>query len=187
MDVLIKVTSQIRPWTVHLPPTPQNAPPSLIFLLTSLSPPLLRHRSINLFLSGYQRLWIETEEYSFEEKLVQDLAVSTGLASALPRVLCVPAGAFSAAECSAASTVPAQAREHVSARLMYSSWPVFSSAGYVTHYRPRHSSQGMHDFRLSLSPRHLTRKAVRFSAAVVRGADVPRDAPLCSLGVVFLS
>uniref|UniRef100_A0A5F8H2K8 Ryanodine receptor 3 n=1 Tax=Monodelphis domestica TaxID=13616 RepID=A0A5F8H2K8_MONDO len=35
---------------------------------------LPRHRSINLFLHGYQRFWIETEEYSFEEKLVQDLA-----------------------------------------------------------------------------------------------------------------
>ncbi|KAM3861482.1 ryanodine receptor 3 [Diretmus argenteus] len=35
---------------------------------------LPRHRSINLFIPGYQRLWIETEEYSFEEKLVQDLA-----------------------------------------------------------------------------------------------------------------
>uniref|UniRef100_W5N4D0 Ryanodine receptor 3 n=1 Tax=Lepisosteus oculatus TaxID=7918 RepID=W5N4D0_LEPOC len=35
---------------------------------------LPRHRSINLFLQGYQRFWIETEEYSFEEKLVQDLA-----------------------------------------------------------------------------------------------------------------
>ncbi|XP_051500982.1 ryanodine receptor 3 [Myxocyprinus asiaticus] len=35
---------------------------------------LPRHRSINLFLNGYQRLWIETEENSFEEKLVQDLA-----------------------------------------------------------------------------------------------------------------
>lgn len=138
-----------------------------------LPPPLLRHRSINLFLSGYQRLWIETEEYSFEERLVQDLAVSTGLASAPPRVLCVPAGAFSAAECSAASTVPAQAREHVSACLMYSSWPVFSSAGCVTHYRPRHSSQGMHEFRLSLRTRHLTRKAVRFSAALVRGRTFP--------------
>uniref|UniRef100_A0A673MWT3 Ryanodine receptor 3 n=1 Tax=Sinocyclocheilus rhinocerous TaxID=307959 RepID=A0A673MWT3_9TELE len=34
----------------------------------------LRHRSINLFLTGYQRLWIEAEMYSFEEKLVQDLA-----------------------------------------------------------------------------------------------------------------
>ncbi|KAJ8780551.1 hypothetical protein J1605_011466 [Eschrichtius robustus] len=45
-------------------------------LLTSLSPLPLRHRSINLFLHGYQRFWIETEEYSFEEKLVQDLAKS---------------------------------------------------------------------------------------------------------------
>uniref|UniRef100_A0A8B9HQ31 Ryanodine receptor 3 n=1 Tax=Astyanax mexicanus TaxID=7994 RepID=A0A8B9HQ31_ASTMX len=35
---------------------------------------LPRHRSINLFLTGYQRLWIVAEEYSFEEKLVQDLA-----------------------------------------------------------------------------------------------------------------
>lgn len=115
---------------------------------------------------------------------MQDLAVSTGLASALPRVLCVPAGALSAAECSAASTVPAQGREHVSARLMYSSWPVFSSAGCVARCRPRRGRQGMHEFRLSLSPRRHARKAVRFSAAVVRGADVPCDAPLFSLGVV---
>ncbi|KAJ8393523.1 hypothetical protein AAFF_G00059960 [Aldrovandia affinis] len=35
---------------------------------------LPRHRSINLFILGYQRLWIETEAYSFEEELVQDLA-----------------------------------------------------------------------------------------------------------------
>ncbi|KAJ7989095.1 hypothetical protein DPEC_G00315980 [Dallia pectoralis] len=35
---------------------------------------LPRHGSINLFLLGYQRIWIETETYSFEEKLVQDLA-----------------------------------------------------------------------------------------------------------------
>ncbi|XP_046872563.1 ryanodine receptor 3 [Hypomesus transpacificus] len=35
---------------------------------------LPRHRSINLFLLAYQRIWIETETYSFEEKLVQDLA-----------------------------------------------------------------------------------------------------------------
>ncbi|KAM9788014.1 ryanodine receptor 3-like isoform 1-T1 [Syngnathus typhle] len=35
---------------------------------------LPRHRSINLFLLAYQRIWIETEEYSFEENLVQDLA-----------------------------------------------------------------------------------------------------------------
>lgn len=43
----------------------------------NLLSPLPRHRSINLFLLAYQRIWIETEEYSFEEKLVQDLAVST--------------------------------------------------------------------------------------------------------------
>ncbi|XP_028972792.2 ryanodine receptor 3 isoform X1 [Esox lucius] len=35
---------------------------------------LPRHRSINLFMLGYQRLWIEAEDYSFEERLVQDLA-----------------------------------------------------------------------------------------------------------------
>ncbi|XP_029114127.1 ryanodine receptor 3 isoform X3 [Scleropages formosus] len=36
---------------------------------------LPRHRSINLFLMGYQKIWIETETYSFEESLVQDLAM----------------------------------------------------------------------------------------------------------------
>ncbi|KAG7269114.1 hypothetical protein CRUP_013378 [Coryphaenoides rupestris] len=46
---------------------------SLLSMLT------VTHRSINLFLQAYQRIWIETEEYSFEEKLVQDLAVSTNL------------------------------------------------------------------------------------------------------------
>ncbi|XP_072301866.1 ryanodine receptor 3 isoform X3 [Eucyclogobius newberryi] len=35
---------------------------------------LPRHRAINFFIPAYQRQWIETEEYSFEEKLVQDLA-----------------------------------------------------------------------------------------------------------------
>uniref|UniRef100_H3CF57 Ryanodine receptor 3 n=1 Tax=Tetraodon nigroviridis TaxID=99883 RepID=H3CF57_TETNG len=35
---------------------------------------LPRHRAINFFTPAYQRLWIEAEEYSFEEKLVQDLA-----------------------------------------------------------------------------------------------------------------
>lgn len=51
---------------------------SFVPLLIPLSPPA-RHRSINLFLHGYLRLWIGTEENSFEEKLIQDLAVSTGL------------------------------------------------------------------------------------------------------------
>uniref|UniRef100_A0A3Q3BKC6 Ryanodine receptor 3 n=1 Tax=Kryptolebias marmoratus TaxID=37003 RepID=A0A3Q3BKC6_KRYMA len=36
---------------------------------------LPRHRAINLFIPAYERLWIEAEEYSFEEKLVQDLAI----------------------------------------------------------------------------------------------------------------
>ncbi|KAA0711620.1 Ryanodine receptor 3 [Triplophysa tibetana] len=35
---------------------------------------LPRHRSINLFLTGYLRLWIEAETYAFEENLVQDLS-----------------------------------------------------------------------------------------------------------------
>lgn len=42
-----------------------------------LTPSAVAIASINLFLHGYQRFWIETEEYSFEEKLAQDLAVST--------------------------------------------------------------------------------------------------------------
>lgn len=65
---------------LYLPP---HSPP---FLPTS---PLPRHRAINFFIPAYQRLWIEAEEYSFEEKLVQDLAVSTGLALPLPLVPCV--------------------------------------------------------------------------------------------------
>uniref|UniRef100_A0A672FJE4 Ryanodine receptor 3 n=1 Tax=Salarias fasciatus TaxID=181472 RepID=A0A672FJE4_SALFA len=52
---------------------------------------LPRHRAINFFIPAYQRLWIEAEEYSFEEKLVQDLAVSTGLASPSPHAPCVGA------------------------------------------------------------------------------------------------
>ncbi|XP_061609074.1 ryanodine receptor 3 isoform X2 [Phyllopteryx taeniolatus] len=50
---------------------------------------LPRHRAINLFIPAYQRIWIEAEEYSFEEKLVQDLAVSTGQPSPVSRVPCV--------------------------------------------------------------------------------------------------
>lgn len=53
------------------------------------SSPLPRHRAINFFIPAYQRLWIETEEYSFEEKLVQDLAVSTGLVLPLSCVPCI--------------------------------------------------------------------------------------------------
>lgn len=34
-----------------------------------------RHRVVNLFLQGYNKTWISTEDHSFEEKLVEDLAV----------------------------------------------------------------------------------------------------------------
>ncbi|KAG7228617.1 hypothetical protein INR49_013303 [Caranx melampygus] len=35
---------------------------------------LPRHRAVNLFLQGYNKSWISTEDHSFEEKLVEDLA-----------------------------------------------------------------------------------------------------------------
>lgn len=34
-----------------------------------------RHRAVNLFLQGYEKSWIETEEHYFEDKLIEDLAV----------------------------------------------------------------------------------------------------------------
>uniref|UniRef100_A0AAQ5XBZ1 Ryanodine receptor 2b (cardiac) n=1 Tax=Amphiprion ocellaris TaxID=80972 RepID=A0AAQ5XBZ1_AMPOC len=37
---------------------------------------LPRHRAVNLFLQGYNKSWISAEDYSFEEILVEDLAVS---------------------------------------------------------------------------------------------------------------
>lgn len=30
---------------------------------------------MNLFLQGYEKSWIETEEHYFEDKLIEDLAV----------------------------------------------------------------------------------------------------------------
>uniref|UniRef100_A0A8C4H809 Ryanodine receptor 2b (cardiac) n=1 Tax=Dicentrarchus labrax TaxID=13489 RepID=A0A8C4H809_DICLA len=36
---------------------------------------LPRHRAVNLFLQGYKKSWISAEDHSFEEKLVEDLAV----------------------------------------------------------------------------------------------------------------
>ncbi|TWW78271.1 Ryanodine receptor 2 [Takifugu flavidus] len=35
---------------------------------------LPRHRAVNLFLQGYNKTWISTEDHNFEEKLVEDLA-----------------------------------------------------------------------------------------------------------------
>ncbi|XP_007909260.1 ryanodine receptor 1 isoform X6 [Callorhinchus milii] len=37
---------------------------------------LPRHRASNLFIEGYRTSWIETEEHSFEDKLIDDLAKS---------------------------------------------------------------------------------------------------------------
>uniref|UniRef100_A0A671YWR5 Ryanodine receptor 2 n=1 Tax=Sparus aurata TaxID=8175 RepID=A0A671YWR5_SPAAU len=37
---------------------------------------LPRHRAVNLFLQGYNKSWISAEDHSFEETLVEDLAVS---------------------------------------------------------------------------------------------------------------
>lgn len=39
-------------------------------------PFLSRHRVVNLFLQGYNKSWISAEDHSFEEKLVEDLAMS---------------------------------------------------------------------------------------------------------------
>uniref|UniRef100_A0A8C3ABS1 Ryanodine receptor 2 n=1 Tax=Cyclopterus lumpus TaxID=8103 RepID=A0A8C3ABS1_CYCLU len=39
---------------------------------------LPRHRAVNLFLQGYNKSWISAEDHNFEEKLVEDLAVSDG-------------------------------------------------------------------------------------------------------------
>lgn len=38
--------------------------------------PQTRHRAVNLFLQGYEKSWIEAEEHYFEDKLIEDLAVS---------------------------------------------------------------------------------------------------------------
>ena len=39
---------------------------------------VFRHRAVNLFLQGYDKSWIETEEHYFEDKLIEDLAVCLG-------------------------------------------------------------------------------------------------------------
>lgn len=53
----------------------------LVFLgkinLFPLYLPKTRHRAVNLFLQGYEKSWIEAEEHYFEDKLIEDLAVSS--------------------------------------------------------------------------------------------------------------
>lgn len=34
-----------------------------------------RHRASNMFLEGYKRNWIQTEGYSFEDRMIDDLSV----------------------------------------------------------------------------------------------------------------
>lgn len=43
-------------------------------VVTSSSP--TRHRATNMFLDAYKRNWLETEGYSFEDKMIDDLSVS---------------------------------------------------------------------------------------------------------------
>lgn len=48
-------------------------------VLFPLCLPQTRHRAVNLFLQGYEKSWIEAEEHYFEDKLIEDLAVSASL------------------------------------------------------------------------------------------------------------
>lgn len=50
-----------------------------VFLLLLFLFPQTRHRAVNLFLQGYEKSWIEAEEHYFEDKLIEDLAVSAFL------------------------------------------------------------------------------------------------------------
>lgn len=43
-------------------------------VVTGSSP--ARHRATNMFLDAYKRNWLETEGYSFEDKMIDDLSVS---------------------------------------------------------------------------------------------------------------
>uniref|UniRef100_A0A4W3IZU4 Ryanodine receptor 2 n=1 Tax=Callorhinchus milii TaxID=7868 RepID=A0A4W3IZU4_CALMI len=43
---------------------------------------LPRHRAVNLFLQGYEKSWIETEDHYFEDKLIEDIAKPGGKAPA---------------------------------------------------------------------------------------------------------
>lgn len=36
---------------------------------------IFRHRAVNLFLQGYEKSWVETEDHYFEDTLIEDLAV----------------------------------------------------------------------------------------------------------------
>lgn len=49
---------------------------------------LLRHRAVNLFLQGYERVWLKAENDSPEDRLIEDLAVSVFLIGSVPWLSC---------------------------------------------------------------------------------------------------
>lgn len=54
-------------------------------VVTGSSP--ARHRATNMFLDAYKRNWLETEGYSFEDKMIDDLSVSPGSSVRCKRAL----------------------------------------------------------------------------------------------------
>lgn len=60
--------------SLHLPSPAGNCTDANICI--SVCNFLSRHRVVNLFLQGYNKTWISSEDHSFEEKLVEDLAIN---------------------------------------------------------------------------------------------------------------
>uniref|UniRef100_A0A673K9V6 Ryanodine receptor 2-like n=1 Tax=Sinocyclocheilus rhinocerous TaxID=307959 RepID=A0A673K9V6_9TELE len=50
---------------------------------------LPRHRAVNLFLQGYERVWLKAERDSPEDRLIEDLAVSVFLIGCVPQLSCL--------------------------------------------------------------------------------------------------
>lgn len=48
-----------------------------------------RHRAVNLFLQGYERIWLKAEHDSPEDTLIEDLAVSGFLIGCVPQLSCL--------------------------------------------------------------------------------------------------
>jgi len=46
-----------------------------------------RHRAVNLFLQGYERVWLKAEHDSPEDRLIEDLAVSVFLIGCVSQLL----------------------------------------------------------------------------------------------------
>uniref|UniRef100_A0A3Q3BKC1 Ryanodine receptor 3 n=1 Tax=Kryptolebias marmoratus TaxID=37003 RepID=A0A3Q3BKC1_KRYMA len=141
---------------------------------------LPRHRAINLFIPAYERLWIEAEEYSFEEKLVQDLAVSTGLALPARRVPCVgtPLPVLSAERFF--SSAPVEPWER--ARAGTSS---VRSQRLHEHLRRHRASSSAHSFRKSLACGPLQKTPMKIVEEEEEEAAEIRPDPLHQLILHF--